>query len=263
MEKIFIKILLLFPLKNNNMKLNLRIAIILAVFFISSYHSFSQQNPYSSIIKIPLPDGYSRIDADKNSFVEWLRNLPLKKSKTVYLYNGMRKRNQSAQFAVIDISVGNKDLQQCADAVMRLRAEYLYSQKRFSEIIFRDNKNHEYKLGAIVDRKHFDCYLENVFAMCGTLSLEKQLKNIHKTNDLQPGDVLIRGGSPGHAMMVVDVAVNKFGKKIYLLAQSYMPAQDIHIVINPMNKNSPWYELNDGIISTPEYVFESGHFKTW
>jgi len=41
---------------------------------------------------------------------------------------------------------------------------------------------------------------------------------------------MIRAGSPGHAMLVVDVAEDERGRRIYLLAQSYMPAQDIHIV---------------------------------
>jgi len=47
---------------------------------------------------------------------------------------------------------------------------------------------------------------------------------------IEPGDVMIRAGSPGHAMLVVDVAEDERGRRIYLLAQSYMPAQDIHIV---------------------------------
>ena len=246
------------------MKPNLRMAIILSFLPVSVQNTFSQSNPFSTVIDIPVPRGYSRTTCEKKTFTQWLRNLALKKSKTVYLYNGIPKRNQAAQFAVIDISVGNKDLQQCADAVMRLRAEYLYSQKRFSEIIFCDNNKHEYKLGKLTDRKHFDEYLENVFAKCGTLSLEKQLDQISNLNELKPGDVLIQGGSPGHAMIVIDAAMNKNGKKIYMLAQSYMPAQDIHIVINPLNQNlSPWFELNDNTIYTPEWVFEKGHFKTW
>src|SRR5215216_2798811 len=85
--------------------------------------------PYDSIIAISLPVGYERIKVQPGSFGEWLRKTPLKKDKSVHLYNGQLKRNQSAQFAVVDIPVGDKDLQQCADAVMRLRAEYLFSQK--------------------------------------------------------------------------------------------------------------------------------------
>jgi hypothetical protein len=42
-------------------------------------------------------------------------------------------------------------------------------------------------------------------------------------------------------MIVVDVAVNKEGKKVFMLAQSYLPAQDIHIVKDPGNEIlSPW-----------------------
>jgi len=61
---------------------------------------------------------------------------PFKKNKTVYLYDGSVKRNQAAQFAVLDISTGNKDLQQCADAVMRLRARFLFATQQYDHIIF-------------------------------------------------------------------------------------------------------------------------------
>ena len=147
---------------------------------------------------------------------------------------------------------------------MRLRAEYLYSQKRFSEIRFCDNNNTCYRIGIETDRKHFDQYLEKVFVHCGTLSLQKQLKPIQHFTDMQIGDVLIKGGSPGHAMIVVDMAISKAGKKIYMLAQSYMPAQDVHIVKNPMNDEyNPWYEMNDTTIITPEWVFEPTQLRTW
>jgi len=164
----------------------------------------------------------------------------------------------------LNISTGNKDLQQCADAVMRLRAEYLYDQKRFDEIIFRDNNNANYSFGLPADRDHFNKYLEKVFLHCGTLSLEKQLHAVKNLRDLQIGDVLIQGGSPGHAMLIVDMAINKEGKKTFLLAQGYMPAQDIHIVNNPMNPDlSPWYEMNEKSIITPGWTFFREHFKRW
>ena len=68
-----------------------------------------------------------------------------------------------------------------------------------------------------------------------------------------------------HACIVADMAVNKEGKTIYLLAQSYMPAQDIHILKNPMNEGlSPWYEVDNAeSIYTPEYNFRRNELKRW
>jgi hypothetical protein len=79
--------------------------------------------------------------------------------------------------------------------------------------------------------------------------------NIH---DIKAGDVFIRGGTPGHAVIVLDVAINReSGKKIFLLAQSYMPAQEIHILNNPNREDlSPWYEEDFGDeLITPQYTF--------
>jgi hypothetical protein len=223
------------------------------------------ENPYPTIGSIPLPEGYSRVGMDSGTFGRWLWSLPLKKDKTVYLYDGTMKKNQSAQFAVLDIPVGHKDLQQCADAVMRLRAEFLFFSKRFDEICFMDNHKTRYTFGSPRNRKHFEHYLENVFVHCGTLSLEKQLRPVRSLDSIQPGDVLIRGGSPGHAMIVMDMAVSRTtGKKIFLLAQSYMPAQDVHVVINPESVTAgPWYELSEGRITTPEWTFSGKQFRTW
>jgi hypothetical protein len=215
---------------------------------------------------IALPPGYERVPATTGSFAAWLRSVGIKKDKTVYLYNGQPKQNQDAQYVVLNIPLGHKDLQQCADAVMRLRAQYFYSQKRFAEIWFKDNNGKKYTCTVGVDSLHFQRYLENVFAWCGTLSLEKQLHPVTNFLAIQPGDVLIKGGSPGHAVIVMDVAVNKAGKKIYLLAQSYMPAQDMHILKNPADGGlSPWYEAkaDNSLITTPEWTFSPNQLRRW
>jgi hypothetical protein len=218
----------------------------------------------SRISAIPSPEGYSRTGAGSASFANWLRARDLKKDNTVYLYDGTVKPNQSAQFAVLDISVGNKNLQQCADAVMRLRAEYLFAFELYSEISFTDNEGGIYKFDAPYTRDRFSKYLERVFGMCGTASLSKQMRTV-KMQQMQPGDVLVKGGFPGHAVIVMDMAENEKGEKIYLLAQSYMPAQDIHILKNPSDEDlSPWYRLNDHTdIITPEYYFTSDQLKSW
>ena len=226
-------------------------------------------NPYAKIGLIPLPPGYHRVSVDHDPFTNWLRALPLKKDRTVYLFDGTPKRNQEAQFAVLDISVGKADLQQCADAVMRLRAEYLYATHDKVNIVFYTEKGTRLNFVEWANgddsRFSFDNYLTNVFTWCGTHTLEKQLvlKNIEKVDG---GDVFIKGRAPGHAMIVVDVAENDKDQRIFLLAQSYMPAQDIHIVKNPGDAGlSPWYTADSAqrLVETPEWTFEVNQLRTW
>lgn len=252
------------------MQPNLLMAIILPFLMncspADSPHSLrSTENPFARVGDITLPDGYSRITVETGSFSEWLRGLPLKKNKTVYYYNGREKPNQSAQFAVLDITVGDKDLQQCADAVMRLRAEYLFGQKRYSEISFSDNAGTEYNAPSDGSRRAFDRYLQKVFSWCGTISLEKQLKPVRDLSAIVPGDVFIKGGSPGHAALVMDVGVNNKGEKIFLLANSYMPAQDIHLVVNPADHSlSPWFSAqNLSVVQLPEWRFIPQQLRRW
>ena len=87
----------------------------------------------------------------------------------------------------------------------------------------------------------------------------------YKSVYIQPGDVLIKGGSPGHAVIVVDVAVNSGGERVFMLAQSYMPAQDIHILRNPAaNGTHPWFKVTSNpLINTPEWTFEQSQLRTW
>lgn len=220
---------------------------------------------YKSIGEIPVPEGYQRLNYETGSFGFWLRELSLKKDKTVYLYNGEVKQNQSAQFAVLDITTGKKDLQQCADVVMRLRAEYLFAGKKFDSISFTDYKEKKYQWSGAGNRQQFNSYLENVFGWCGSASLERQLKPVTRFDSMQAGDVLIKGGFPGHAVIVADMAINEKGEKIYMLVQGYQPAQDMHVLVNPVNDSlSPWYKLEDAEkIITPEWIFYKNQLRRW
>lgn len=237
------------------------------LFFFScmSALSHSGNNEVTSLKKvqdIPLPAGYERLYMTNESFGHFLRNQSLKQDKMVYLYNGKPKYNQQAQYAVLNISTGNRDLQQCADAVMRLRAEYLKLKNQ--PICFSDNAGKKYCWDHY-KQKGWQSYLETVFGMCGTISLEKELKT-KSWNNLNAGDVLIKGGSPGHAVLVMDVARHQqTGKLVFLLAQSYMPAQDIHVLQNLNEKSlSPWFrEPSENLISTPEWIFYANQLRSW
>jgi hypothetical protein len=231
--------------------------------------------------RISVPAGFKRTVVAKGSFSDWLRYLPLKPGKSeVHLYNGKLKGNQNAHFAVLNIDVGSTDIQQCADAVMRLRAEYLYSIKDYDRLHFNFTSGHSIgfkkwsqgfrtvikgnnvtwsKNAAVSDAYPvFRSYCNTIFNYAGTSSLSKELKAVKDINDMKIGDVFIVGGFPGHAVLVVDMCENiKTGEKLFMIQQSYMPAQEMHILKNKNSASySPWYSLNFGYeLETPEWTF--------
>ena len=229
------------------------------------------------------PSGYQRIPYENDSFQKYLRNLKLKPhGSTVKYYNGDSKPNNDVYAAVVDLDIGTKNLHQCADAVMRLYAEHLWNQKEYNDIHFNFTNGlqvdySEWMKGRRMVLKgnktywnnrnqpsntyeDFWKYMELIFAYAGTASLEKELQSIN-IYDADIGDILIIGGHPGHAVIIID-KVHKDGKNLYLLAQSYMPAQEIQILNNPINNDlSPWFELQVGTIQTPEWNFDSSNLK--
>jgi Domain of unknown function (4846) len=252
-----------------------RFLLLITVFFYSCHQPDASVNPQkkvnemeplpSVIGQIRLPDGFTRKAYPPESFANWLRELRLKSDKSVYLYNGQLKKNQSAQYAVLEMPRSSTDLQQCADVLMRLRAEYLFTQKRYSEIRFTDFEGRIYAWKESSNREDFERYLANVFGWCGSASLEKQLAPVPDFTTIEPGDVLIRGGFPGHAVMVADMAVNLKGDKIFILVQGYQPAQDMHVLVNPLKHEiTPWYFIpNSDTIYTPEWIFYKPQLRRW
>lgn len=279
------------------MKHSIVVLLILSVFTACgnnevSYYMPDFITPQSSLIhkegttiqsRFIVPDGYKRLSV--NGFGNYLRSLSLKThGAAVHHYDGSEKF-KNVHEAVIDMEIGDKNLQQCADAVMRLRAEYLFNTRQYDKIHFNftsgfranyskwrdgyriqvNGNTVKWVKTANTDDSYasFRNYLDIVFSYAGTLSLSKELVAVN-INDIQPGDVLIHGGSPGHAVIVADVAETDKGNKVFMLAQSYMPAQEIEILKNPESTDlSPWYELhvNKQTIHTPEWDFTIQDFK--
>ncbi len=232
------------------------------------------------------PSGFERIPVEENSFANYLRNLPLKPVGSKVKYFDGRIKDDYAYEAVVDMEIGNTNLEQCADAIIRLRGEYFYEKKAYDTISFTLTNGFpvDYtqwmKGNRIVVNGHtttwkktaepsntykdFRSYMDLVFTYAGTLSLSKTLhsKNI---KDISIGDVFILGGSPGHAVIVVDMAENKSGEKVFMLAQSYMPAQETQILRNLNDdKLTPWYSSKIvGDLVTPQWTFETNQLKTW
>jgi hypothetical protein len=204
--------------------------------------------------RIAPPPGATRVAVAADGFGAFLRRLPLKPAGAeVHLFDGTRKARQDVHVAVVDLDVPPRDLQQCADAVMRLWAEYGYA--RGATIAFHPDPGKPRALrfdARTHDRRAFEKFLIGVFADAGSASLQAELRPV--VGAPQPGDVLIQGGYPGHAVLVLDVAVAGDGRRWLLLGQSYMPAQEFHVLRNPASP-SPWYDaatLATGL-QTPEW----------
>jgi hypothetical protein len=212
------------------------------------------------ITRFKTPAGYQQVKAETGSFAAYLQNLPLKPAGSqTKTYKGAVAATDIFTAAVVDISVGNEDLQQCADVVMRLRSEYLYQQKKYDAIAFHFEsgfkcdyihyadgyryRNGHWVLAAKKDYGYaaFMRYVNLVFAYAGTLSLEKELKPVQNTGELKAGDVFIHGGSPGHCFIVMDVIENNRHEKKFLLAQSFMPAQNLQVL---QYDNNPWFSID-------------------
>jgi hypothetical protein len=254
----------------------------------SPYAWLDRTEPERSVERrIPPPAGFHRVPAAPGGFAEWLRGLPLKEGRPlVLLYDGQLKANQDAHFAVLDLDVGRRDLQQCADAVIRLRAEHLYSAGRLHDIHFRFTSGDRADFlrwaegwrpvvrGSRVDwvrsgaagsgYPSFRAYLDKVFEYAGSASLSRELRPVPRGGPIEPGDVFIQGGFPGHAVIVLDVAVQQdAGRRCFLLAQSFMPAQQMHVLRNPEEPVlDPWYADAFGpTLRTPEWTFQDSDLR--
>lgn len=228
--------------------------------------------------RIPAPQGYKRVDVTEGSFAHFLRNLPLKPAGSDLHYHTGQVKERKYAGAVVDMDFGKNSNEQCADAIIFLRASYLWKTRQYAKISFcftngfkaeyakwaqgyriRNNNAWVKTQKADYGYQSFRKYLHLVFQYAGTASLSQELKPIGRcwATDIQAGDVIIKGGFPGHAEMVVDVAENDKGERIVLLAQSFMPAQEIEIF--PL-----WFSpsSNGTRLVTPAWTFYSPNANT-
>jgi len=236
--------------------------------------------------RINVPKGYARTACGERSLTAFLRGYTMKEDGApVLLYNGAKKSNQRAHVAVFQLPIENADLQQCADSVMRIYGEYCLSIGRPERIKYHftngflteyrkwrdgyrikvDGNNVYWVESGGYDDSYasFQAYMRMVFSYAGTLSMDTYEANSITLNELQVGDVFLKGGSPGHVVMVVDICENESGKKAFLLGQGYMPAQEFHVINNPAHLDDPWYYEDEVSypFRTAEYTFPEGSLK--
>ena len=234
--------------------------------------------------RVIVPKGYERVEYTKGSFEAYLRNYKLKPfGSKIVNFDDTHYFWQGGHIGILEIPVPKNGLQQCADALIRIRSEYLWDNNRTSEIGFNFTSGHycswtKYAEGyrpkingnkvsfhktarANHSKENLYNYLNLIYMCSGTLSLYNELESI-SAKDLKIGDMLIKGGSPGHIVMVTDEVVNDKGEKLFLLFQGNTPAQSVHLVKNlQVPSISPWYKLEDDVmIQVSNYTFVSAKY---
>lgn len=207
-------------------------------------------NPWSAqtVGDIPAPKGYERVEG---SYADFMRNLPLKaKGSKVQLYTGGDANFQWLSAAVIDLPLLS-NWEQCADMTMRLRSEYLFSKKRYSDIHFQDVNGNRLQYRGGASRRALEKFLKRAYGSCSTYSVSRETEP-RPISEVQPGDVLVYPARKlegmGHALFVVDVA--RKGKKVAIMcAEGNTPAREAHIVRNLNPLSNPWFFF-DGDEST-------------
>ncbi len=235
--------------------------------------------------RVNMPKGYKRVVYNKGTFEDYVRNYKLKPfgskiinfDKSIYYW-------QNGHIGILEVPVPRNGLQQCADALIRIRSEYLWSKNRKEEIGFNFTSGHycswkDYSAGyrpqingnkvifnkvekANYTKENFYDYLNLIYTYSGTLSLYNELDKINSDKELKIGDMLIKGGSPGHIVMICDEIIDTDGNKLYLLFQGNTPAQSVHLVKNLENTNlSPWYDLKlNSKIGVSNYTFRNSEY---
>jgi len=226
--------------------------------------------------RFPTPAGFARVIAAPDSYAAWLRGLPVRTDRThVLAYDGRRLLRPSA--AIVALDVGQRDLQQCADTVIRLHAEYRWHRGQADEVAYhftsgdrsswRDwRRGERFRIqGSKVERyrgaarsntwKSWRGWLTHLFRYAGTQSLRRDSAPVGDT-PFAAGDFLVHPGGPGHAVVLLDVAEHTDGRRIALVGQGFMPAEDLHVLQMPGAIDGVWFTLpppGGGGMQTPSW----------
>lgn len=274
------------------MHISLIIPAIIACLSCNDYLPEDKISPQGETImtRIKAPEGYKWVVESAGSFGKYLQNLELEPAGTKILdYRKTPIANQFEHIAIIKTDIGKKNLQQCADAIIRLRADYLWRHNKHDKIEFHftsgdlfrwkdyksgmrpvlsaNNKVRFEKRASYDDTfEGFKKYLEIIFIYAGTISLNSETTKVTDNKKIKTGDIIVTPGSPGHAVIVVGSAENSKGQRVYLLAQGYTPAQSVHIITNPFNKKlNPWYKLDltKHPTITARYAFKKTNIRSF
>jgi hypothetical protein len=242
--------------------------------FVSSHDS-----PVVSLFeRFPTPAGFVRVETAEDSFGAWLRMLPVSEGPPVVRTSKGHTVGAPA-LATVPLDLGSGDLQQCADSAIRLYAEYRWDTGRTESLAFHFTSGDRSDWSDWLKGERFDvsgphvarsfgaprppnrtsyrAWLQHTFVYAGTRSLRLDAESVEDDEPLRPGDLLVDPGSPGHAVVLLDVATSDSGERIGLIGQGFMPAQTFH-VLSPERGHgrAGWFSLPmqpSGFVKTPSW----------
>lgn len=216
--------------------------------------------------RIPVPPGCARIDLPAGSFSSWLRDLPVaapntpvRSAKGTELYPG----DDEYVAAVVAIDAGKGDLQRGPELIVRLQAEWQFSQGSREVTFLAATKDplpyskwsqglraltqgpHLYwvkktKPNDPNDHAQFLDYLSIVFMWSNSSALRMQSEPVPAEN-LTPGDFFLSSDKGANTVLVVDVAQKKNGERLALLAETHSTASNMYI-LRP-GRGTPWFSI--------------------
>lgn len=226
------------------------------------------------------PKGFERIPVVKGSFGEHLRNTYLRPADAqVYFYNGKVKYLRNVYSAVIDWDITSNAMTS-VDCVTWFHSEYCYKKGLYEHIVYplhngfmmdftkwiegyrttMEDNNFRWEKTAEPDSSYFQLrnFQDYTFAYADAKSAKFQAEP-SSPELLDFGTVFISEDRWGHGVIVVDVAEHPDTReRVFMLAQSFVPAQEMQILQNPVRSElSPWYSVQDidSILITPEWTF--------
>jgi hypothetical protein len=226
--------------------------------------------------RFPTPPGYQRVQVEPGSFAEWLRSLPMAPEGTpAKSFDGRVSLDADDDYlaGVVAIDIGNADLEQSADVILRLQAEWLWSRGEKANISYLSATKLAMPLSrwekgqrlipngpnmfwvikgkpAEVDHAEFRKYLDAVFNWANSTSLSIRSKPVEDPKDLLAGDFFLQLQPPNQVAVVLDVAEKPSGERVALLGQARNPAESVHVV-RP-GKATAWFSVRPPVpVLTP------------
>jgi len=238
--------------------------------------------------RIPPPEGFARIDVPEHSFAAWLRCLPVAPPDAP-VKSGSRSVILAADSptlaAVIALQPTQDRLLAGAALLVRLRAEYLWTESRLAALGFHftsgdyaawprwaagmrpsvNGRDVTWQQQAEPDdsRTSYCAYLETLFRYASCYSV---LDDTTAINDgsIAPGDIFLHADRRRpQSVIVLDVATDRDGSVAVLLGDAGIPAQSFHVLRSP--DDSPWFPLRRGspILLSPGRDLHFNDLRRW